>query len=228
VYGIVLGFGDGAATLDGGAGHDRISGHAQSRQASSPSRFVIGISLYGQSQILTGAGNDVIKGQASGTSVDQMNGIYRMEGSVIDTGSGNDREIGTASNTELIGPISGIFGEVNSRLCTGAGHDQVIGAATVAGNQWAGFVGSLTIDLGSGNDTIKGFGSFQAFGGSGKDTYNLLGYKTTDFEIKKDGQGGGTFTGSFPIEPNITPTATLNGIEVFLFDNGLFTYNTLA
>ncbi len=41
VYGIALGFGEGAATLDGGAGHDRITGHAQSRQTSSPSRFLI-------------------------------------------------------------------------------------------------------------------------------------------------------------------------------------------
>ena len=228
VYGIVLGFADGIATLDAGAGHDRITGHAQSRQANSPSRFVVGISLFNQSQILTGAGNDAIEGKASGTSDGQMNGIYLDEGSVIDTGSGNDRVIGTASNTELIGPISGIFGELNSRLCTGAGHDQVIGASTVAGTQWAGFVGSLTIDLGSGNDMLKGFGSLEALGGSGKDTYNLLGYKTTDFEIKKDGQGGVTFTGSYPIDPGFKPTATLSGFEVFLFDNGIFTYNTLA
>lgn len=225
VYGIVLGFNDVATTLDSGSVHDKICGHAQSDSAS---RFVIGIALFDHSQILTGTGNDVIEGKASGTSDDQMYGIWLEGGSVIDTGSGNDRVIGTASNTELAGPSSGIFGDETSLLLTGDGHDQVIGSATVAGNRFVGILGGLTIDLGPGNDMLKGFGSFQACGGSGKDTYNLLGYKTTDFEIKKDGQGGVTFTGSFPIEPGFTPTATLSSFEVFLFDNGVFTYNTLA
>lgn len=226
VYGITLGFNDFTATLDGGTGRDKIIGHAQSALSGAPSRFVAGISIFYYSQMLTGEDSDLIEGRATGSAVG-MYGIYMEEGSVIDTGSGNDRVIGTATNTIYEGPSSGIFGDTTCLLSTGAGHDQVIGAATAAGNRLFGILGGLTIDLGSGNDMLKGFGPFKAFGGSGKDTYNLLGYSTTDFEITKHGQGKVTFAG-FNAAQGFTATAELTDFEVFIFNNGIFSYDTLG
>lgn len=226
VYGIVMGFNDVATTLDGGSGHDKICGHAHSAESGSPSLFVAGTGIFSHSQMLTGEGNDCIEGRASG-SAEQMYGLYLEEGSAIDTGSGNDRVIGTSSNTMYSGPSSGIFGDSTCLLSTGDGNDQVIGAATVSGSKIFGILGGLTIDLGSGNDVLKGFGPFKALGGTGRDTYNLTGYRTTDFVITKDGEGGVTFQGSNGIQ-GFTATATLSDFEVFIFNNGIYTYDTLA
>lgn len=227
VYAIVVGSSDGfAGIVDGGSGNDRITGYAESKQTGPESLFVIGISLFSSSQILTGAGHDLIHGRASGTAW-QIYGIYLEEESVIDTGSGNDRVIGTATNTIYKEPSSGIFGDTTCLLSTGDGHDQVIGTASVAGDRLFGILGGLTIDLGSGNDLLKGFGPFKAFGGSGKDTYNLLGYSTTDFEITKHGQGKVTLAGFNPVQ-GFTATAELTDFEVFIFNNGIFSYDTLG
>ena len=226
VYGIVLGFYDIAGSIDGGSGHDRITGSAQTKSSGSPTRFQFGLALNTESQILTGAGNDLIDGRASGSAV-QMAGIYMDLGSTIETGSGNDRVIGTATNTLYEGPSSGIYGDTTCLLSTGDGHDQVIGTATVAGNRFFGIGGGLTIDLGSGKDLLKGFGPFKASGGSGKDTYNLLGYSTTDFEITKHGQGKVTLAG-FNAAQGFTATAELTSFEVFIFNNGVFSYDTLG
>lgn len=224
LYGVVLGFNGITGSIDGGSGHDRITGVARSNPSGSQTQFQFGLALFSQSQILTGAGNDLIEGRASGVAL-RMDGIYMEAGSIIDTGSGNDRVIGTASNSFAIDATSGIFGDTTCRISTGDGHDQVIGTSTLAGNRWLGFLGGLTIDLGSGNDLLKGFGPCQAFGGSGKDIYDLRGYKTTDFEITKHNTGEVLFTGTFG---NFSPTATLSDFEVFIFDNGIFSYNTLA
>ena len=223
VYGIVLGFNNIASSIDGGSGHDRITGSAQTKSSGSPTQFQLGLALFSESQILTGAGNDQIEGHASG-SARVMSGIYMTTGSSIETGSGNDRVIGTATNSFYERTTSGIFGDSTCLLSTGAGHDQVIGTATLTGDRWFGFLGGLTIDLGSGNDLLKGFGAFQAFGGPGKDIYNLRGYSTTDFEIAKHNQGEVLFTGLFI---DFSPTATLTDFEVFIFDNGIFSYESL-
>jgi hypothetical protein len=223
VYGIVLGFNDIAGCIDGGSGHDRITGSAQTKSSGSVTEFQFGLALFSGSQILTGTGNDLIEGRASGAAL-QMDGIHMEDGSTMETGSGNDRVIGTASNSFDERPTSGIFGDSTCRISTGAGHDQVIGTSTLTGDRWFGFLGGLTIDLGSGNDLLKGFGAFQAVGGSGKDIYDLRGYKTTDFEITKHNTGEVLFTDLFI---DFSPTATLNDFEVFIFDDGIFSYASL-
>jgi len=123
-------------------------------------------------QINTGEGNDTITGIGdfiNEGSINTGNGndsIFSYEGlsnynyftaSTIDTGNGNDTitSFGTIFNN----------GEIN----TGNGNDSII----VYGGVGADFEGGGNVFLGDGKDYLKGFGSGNFYGGTGKDRLEL-------------------------------------------------------
>ena len=133
------------------------------------------------------AGNDIIKGTSS-----TYYGIFND--GTINTGDGNDRITGTG------GTGSGIsnYGTIN----TGDGND-IVDALE------GGFDGDGTTYLDAGNDTLKGFGTGNFYGGAGTDklffgegTYVISGstvvfngatMNVNQFE-KIGGANGGLFT----------------------------------
>ena len=132
------------------------------------------------------AGNDIIKGTSSTDS-----GIFNN--GTINTGAGKDTIIGTSG-------YYGIFN--NGTINTGAGKD-IVDALE------GGFDGDGTTYLDAGNDTLKGFGTGNFYGGAGTDklffgegTYVISGstvvfngatMNVNQFE-KIGGANGGLFT----------------------------------
>ena len=104
-----------------------------------------------------------------------------MRNSTIDTGDGDDTVTGVASSAT--GEAVGIF---NNGVIDGGAGDDVFDALT------GGWGGNGRADLGSGNDTVRGFGSGTFDGGVGFDTlvfnagtYNIarVGSQLDRFEI---------------------------------------------
>ena len=139
--------------------------------------------------INTGDGNDIIKGTSSTGS-----GISNY--GTINTGDGNDRITGTG------GTGSGIYNDDDGTINTGDGND-IVDALE------GGFDGDGTTYLDAGNDTLKGFGTGNFYGGAGTDklffgegTYVISGstvvfngatMNVNQFE-KIGGANGGLFT----------------------------------
>ena len=157
------------------------------------------------------AGNDIIKGTSSTYS-----GIFNN--GTINTGTGNDTITGT-------GDFYGIFND--GTINTGDGNDRITGTGgdfygifnygtikTGDGNDIVdalegGFDGDGTTYLDAGNDTLKGFGTGNFYGGAGTDklffgegTYVISGstvvfngatMNVNQFE-KIGGANGGLFT----------------------------------
>lgn len=169
-------------TINTGAGSDRVTGNGTSR----------GI---GGGSIDTGSGNDNISGSCTdGSGIS----IFRM----LNTGNGDDIITG-------IGPRNGI--EAIGDIDTGADNDTITGAATRSGSDRygiyldslstirtgsgadvvdamnGGFAGGGRVDLGSGDDTLKGFGRGNFQGGDGiKDT---LVFRRGAYTIRDAGLG---------------------------------------
>lgn len=128
--------------------------------------------------IVTGDGNDRLKGNALDNHIMGMRGHDRIEGldgnDTLDGGAGNDTLFGGAGDDRLIGgdgrdSLDG--GDGNDRLLGGAGNDVLIGGR---GNDTLnGGAGRDTLDGGSGNDRLDGGGGADLmFGGAGADTLN--------------------------------------------------------
>lgn len=170
---------DNFGTIKTGKGNDIVSGYARGGN-------VIGIHNFGT--IKTGADEDLILGSASGTS---GNGIRNTNNGKIDTEDGDDLIRGTGSSLGISN-----FGTIK----TGSGNDFVIGNVTgevqdtTRGvrnsgtiktedgsdtvDAFTGGFGSLgtvvgTIDLGKGDDLIRGFGEQIVDGDEGFDTAEL-------------------------------------------------------
>ena len=183
------------------AGNDIIKGTSTRRRRA--------ILNYGT--INTGAGKDTIIGTSTGT----YSGISNY--GTINTDTGNDTIIGTSTGI-------GIFN--NGTIDTGDGKDTITGTGTGYGilnygtiNTGAGkdivdaleggFDGDGTTYLDAGNDTLKGFGTGNFYGGAGTDklffgegTYVISGstvvfngatMNVNQFE-KIGGANGGLFT----------------------------------
>ena len=168
-----------SGTIDTGKGNDIVSGYARGST-------VIGIHNFGI--IKTGADEDLILGSASGTS---GNGIRNTNNGKIDTEDGDDLIRGTGSSLGISN-----FGTIK----TGSGNDFVIGSVTGevqdtkrgirnsgtiktedgsdTVDAFTGGFGGLgtvvgTIDLGEGDDLIRGFGEQIIDGDKGFDTAEL-------------------------------------------------------
>jgi Ca2+-binding RTX toxin-like protein len=83
--------------------------------------------------------------------------------SIINMGNGNDIITGTGSGYGILND-----GEINM----GGGNDKVTANS--------GFGGNGSVFLGAGNDYLKGFGSGNFNGGSGKDTLELTKGPSSD------------------------------------------------
>ena len=193
-----------------GAGNDRISGLGND----------FGIRNVGV--ILTGTGDDTITGKSTRN---YGHGIYND--GMIDTGDGNDIILGTSKDK------SGVSFLNSGVIYTGAGNDRITGngignyssiISTGTGNDIidalsGGFSGDGTTDLGSGRDTLKGFGTGTFKGGTGIDKILF-------------GQGTYTVTGSTivsgGVSMNVFQFEKIGGANGGLFNyaNGILTVNS--
>ena len=176
--GIAYGIEINGGKIDSGLANDRITGNGKSRSGDA-----YGISLNGsnaETKIDTGLGNDSVVGKARSRSGNAF-GINNLRNSTIDTGDGDDTVTGVASSAT--GEAVGIF---NNGVIDGGAGDDVFDALT------GGWGGNGRADLGSGNDTVRGFGSGTFDGGVGFDTlvfnagtYNIarVGSQLDRFEI---------------------------------------------
>ncbi|EAR17397.1 calcium-binding protein [Synechococcus sp. W2B2] len=176
--GIAYGIEINGGKIDSGLANDRITGNGKSRSGDA-----YGISLNGsnaETKIDTGLGNDSVVGKARSRSGNAF-GINNLRNSTIDTGDGDDTVTGVASSDT--GAAVGIF---NNGVIDGGAGDDVFDALT------GGWGGNGRADLGSGNDTVRGFGSGTFDGGVGFDTlvfnagtYNIarVGSQLDRFEI---------------------------------------------
>ncbi|MBD2206202.1 hypothetical protein H6G33_29145 [Calothrix sp. FACHB-1219] len=111
-------------------------------------------------------------------------------GGKIDTGVGDDTIIAKATGSDSYG----IFG---GSINTGHGNDRIFASS---------FGGGVNIDMGAGNDSVKGFGAAQINGGLGWDTLDLSDYNFKDFQIK--------FGGIFGISLNNSVSFQLDGVTL--------------
>jgi hypothetical protein len=152
-----------------------------------------------------GLGSDTLKAtaNATGTAI----AINNVQG-VIEAGYGNDTIKAYATGSKSYG----IFG---GSVETGDGNDRV---------EASSFGGGVNIDMGKGNDVVKGFGNATINGGFGFDTLSLGSYSLDDFKISF-----GTKHNKAVFELNDIIMST-SRFEQFKFDNGSLTlsYNQLV
>ena len=174
---------NGGGSIDTGAGKDTITGIGTST----------GIA-YGA--IDTGDGNDTIKGTSTFDSIYNQGGIVNVN---INMGAGSDTIIGQNNSTSSAPGIS----NEGTVIDMGAGKDTV-DALT------GGFGGSGSVDLGEGQDLIRGFGQQIVDGGRGFDTAEL----GIDFDENQI-----TFGSTAPTSIDITfDSATMSFTDVEVFD----------
>ncbi len=153
-------------TINTGSGNDTITGISTGSGISSTDTLIFNIGIFNDEfTVDTGTGNDIITGTGNF-------GISNT--GTINTGAGNDSITGisTGAGNGFIGggtvETSGDSGIYNTgTINTGAGSDTV---NAIIG----GFSGDGLIDLGTGNDTLIGFGAGNFYGGNGIDKI-LLG-----------------------------------------------------
>jgi len=201
-----------SGTINTCYGNDSITGTGTGINA-------IGINNTGT--INTFAGNDTITGQGFDTN-NTRGSIGIINSGTIDTGTGNDTITGIGTATGIVNSAS---------INTGDGDDTITGNGifnsgtifTGFGNDTIdtlrrGFGGNGRIDLGAGNDTLKGFGAGTFLGNSGSDKilldqgrYTISGSRITS--------GGLTM--------NVSSFEQIGGANggLFNFGNGTFDVN---
>lgn len=154
-------------------------------------------------RILLGNNDDVIDAFAEAISDTRAGGATAIgiRGGSIDAGSGNDRI--TAGSNQLL-----------------LGEDGV----TLAGGRGLG--GDVAITLGTGNDTLEGFGQASANGGAGSDTV-VFAFTLADFQA-----GGGTVAvGNLSLrEVDFSfggETLSTEQFEAFCFADQVLSFNDL-
>jgi hypothetical protein len=198
----------GGATINMGSGNDKITGTSKGRY---------GTALNISGSVDTGTGNDTLTGTSNGgDGINNSGTILTGDGIDIITGSTN-------RNSEYNAGLSN-YGQIN----TGSGDDVITGKSK-AGGQGKGIINTGTIkteagndtvdalnggfdsdpyrgtglfDLGSDNDTVKGFGRGFFDGGSGTD--RLL-FNAGTYNIAATGGGflistGGKFMNTYGFE----------------------------
>ena len=119
-----------------------------------------GISLDGQTRLLSGTGKDIIKGSGKETGI--------QVGGTISTGAGNDLVEGISANTR------GIYVAEGGRIDMGAGNDRLTGTAAIDDLSSGTIYSNGWIDMGDGDDEITG-ASFMINGRSEAQAQLLLG-----------------------------------------------------
>jgi hypothetical protein len=145
---------DNFATIDTGEGSDLITGSA------SGTSFSIGIRNFSNGKIETGDGNDVLMGIGSAFGI-------ANEGGTINTGDDNDYLIGIVT-----GELGGFKRAIrNTKTIKTGDGDDIVDALTGGFGSLGILIG--TIDLGKGDDLIRGFGEQIVDGGKDFDTAEL-------------------------------------------------------
>jgi hypothetical protein len=129
-------------------GNDRISGGG----------LYNGIWNLSGALISTGDGDDIIEAQTEGSYNDDYDAFSIRNLGAIDTGSGNDLIKGSIYESYASWSMENL-----GSITTGDGADTIDAL-------WGGFFGTGLADLGSGSDTLKGFGAGIFKGGTGIDT----------------------------------------------------------
>lgn len=170
-----------------------------------------GLGIENRGFILTGDGNDVVTAGLGGNQCGLFNagwapGMFTAN-AFIYLGLGND--IITAKANPSRGPGGGVAIENYGTIDTGDGNDKIIASAgfkairnfgsistgngdDVVDALLGGFGGNGFIDLGPGNDSLKGFGSGTFLGGSGIDT---LTFPTGVYSVAGTSNPGGYVIG---------------------------------
>ncbi len=184
-------------TIDTGFGGDEISAGT-----------LLGFAIVNTGTIKTGAGKDIIDafGEVAGIEND----------GIIETGAGED--IINARSGGLSGDI-----DINNTgtIDTGAGNDTVDALTGGFGGLTGGFGGGGTIDLGIGDDLIRGFGQQIVDGDIGFDTAELR----IDFDENLI-----TFGSTAPTSIDITfdsVTMSFTDVELFNFNGQEFALEQL-
>jgi hypothetical protein len=199
--------------IDTGDGNDLVSGTSTATVTDGINAVADGIensdiAALGGGLIITGNGNDTLFARATATGnntnaeaiairndfVDLVNDVPEtvIAGGDIDLGANNDVIDAFAEATSTTGVATAIgirggsvnAGSGNDRI-TAASNQLLLGDNGVALAGGRGFGGDVEIDMGSGNDTISGFGQAAASGGTGTDTL-VFAFTRADFE-----NGGG-------------------------------------
>ena len=131
------------------------------------------------STVITGTGNDVVIGNASGDGLSKTSGFVDSN---VDTGVGNDQITGGASNSSFETGIGDdaitLEASEDSILDGGIGADQLSVTGTSSNTELHGGVGNDQLQGGSGDDLIHGgVGDDVLEGGSGADQFV---YKSVD------------------------------------------------
>lgn len=239
-------------TINTGDGNDTITGTGPSGIRNGFGNWSF---FRGTGTILTGAGDDTITGTGwhgisnnnkidTGTGNDKITGTGSSQGGIsndgtIDTGSGNDQITGTGIDI-------GISNSGDGKIITGNGNDQITGiishginacgilnngtintgnGADIVDALIGGFEGNGKTYLGANNDTLKGFGHGNFYGGAGIDKI-LLGqgaYAIYGSTIVSSDNGGG-------IAMYVNEFEQIGGANggFFAFGNGTLTVNSLG
>jgi hypothetical protein len=242
--------------IDTGDGNDRLSGTSTATVTDGINAVADGIensdiAAQGGGLITTGNGNDMLFARASATGVntnaeaiairnDFVDLVNNVPGTVIasgdiDLGANNDVIDAFAEATSTTGTATAI-GIRGGSVNTGSGSDRItagsnqllIGDNGVALAGGRGFGGDVEIDMGSGNDTISGFGQAAASGGAGTDTL-IFAFTRQDFD---NGGGQLIFGDSATKSVNFvfgSETLSTDGFELFSFagETVLLSYNDL-
>ena len=156
---------------------------------------------------ITGKASATVTSPVASANPTQVDGIYNT-GTISITGDKNDSITGTGSTY-------GIYNSGTISL-TGKGND------TVTAN--GGFGGNGTINLGSGKDTVIGFGNQTVIGGGGTDTLKLL---SGTYTVGSANTSNG-INGSFTTLSSNGATMYLEGFTNLVVGNKSFNFNNLG
>ena len=180
--------------ISGGVGDDTMTGEAISTENLNRGFTNIGILNQG-GKISGGDDNDVLIGNASGgigivgnvvIGISNETDFGTLELAVIDMGRGDDTLTGTASGgKDDAFAVFGIKNSQGSRILMGDGDDEV---SATARDRFSAYDGGGFIDLGSGQDTLSGFGWQSVDGGIGEDTA-ILGIDLAEAGFSTTGVG---------------------------------------
>lgn len=205
------------------AGNDIITGNSP----------YVGIIIRSKGTINTGTGNDAITGIGRDESDRGGDGIANS--GTINTGKGDDSIKATGSDGDY-----GMFNDERGKIIMGAGNDyikvtsdRIFGSLlndgtidTGAGKDIVyalkgGFTGDGKTYLGSGNDTLKGFGTGSFYGGTGKD--KIL-FSEGSYTIS----GSTIVRGAAPM--NVNQFEQIGGANggLFILKNGTLTVDSLG
>ena len=204
-------------TITTGAGNDIITGKAVNVTLNTTG-------IHNRETINTGTGNDIISGKGNSDGIDNSGTIITGRGNDIiagnchdygNTGISNSGTINTGAGNDIIRVSSRSLWSIYNvgTINTGTGNDIVDGLKD-------GFGGDGKTYLSDGDDTLKGFGEGQFYGGTGTDKI-LFGVGTYTVS-------GSTIISSQFDTMSVSQFEKIGGANggLFIFSNGTLTVDS--